>query len=145
MAMWFAKEASYSHNPVDILAGKGGWAEGGVWPAQKGWPYFGMECGQGFLWSLLYGNSKSTANATAPLAIAAHLNFPAAMPRPAKLVDRCEYNYQREAVEAEKRKCKAAFKCSDVIFLHKFHDENTAEKHSGNDAVCSKPDYRPSK
>jgi len=83
MSMWFSERASYSHEPADILTGKGGWADGGVWPAQGGWPYFGMECGQGFLWSLLYGNSKGTDNATAPLVTEAHRTFPDAMPKQA--------------------------------------------------------------
>lgn len=122
---------------------KGGWR--GV-ACKGGVAVLWMECGQGFLWSLLYGNSQGTANATAALVIEAHKTFPSALPNGAKLIDRCEFNYQREAVELGKRKCKKAFKCTDVVFLHKFHDQKAVEQHGdahGVDVICTKPDHRP--
>jgi hypothetical protein len=81
MSMWFAANADFSQHPADILAGAGGWGGGGAWPAKGGWPYFGFECGQGFLWALLYGNSNGTAhNTTSTLDMEAHEKHPLAMP-----------------------------------------------------------------
>lgn len=53
----------------------------GTWPTTSGWPYAGLECGQGFLWTLFYGNGRGAANATSKLATEAHKKFPAAFPR----------------------------------------------------------------
>ena len=96
-------------------------------------PYAGLECGQGLLWTLFYGNGRGAANATSKLATEAHLKFPEAFPRPARLVDRCVYNYQRE-----KDHCAAGFNCSDIVGFHKGHKDDVKglEDH---DAMCQKP------
>lgn len=71
-----------------------------------------------------------------------HCRFPLALPYPARLIDRCEYNYQREGLELSKRHCKKAFKCTDVVFLHKAHTKEVAEKY-GEESVCYMPIFEP--
>lgn len=142
LSMWFAERASFSQHPEDITNNKGGWDGGGAFPAGNGWPYFGFECGQGYLWTLFYGCSKGTKHSDSEHVRVGNAMFPLALPYPARLIDRCEYNYQREGLELSKRHCKKAFKCTDVVFLHKAHTKEVAEKY-GEESVCYMPIFEP--
>ena len=142
LSMWFAARASFSQHPEDTTVGKGGWDNGGVYPGGQGWPYFGFECGQGYLWTLMYGCAKGVVASVSPLVVGGAKLFPKAMPFPSRLIDRCEYNYQREGLELSKRHCKKAFKCTDVVFLHKAHSKEVAEQY-GTESVCHMPVFEP--
>jgi hypothetical protein len=51
MNLWYAKKAVYTDNITDFGAFKGGWDGGGAIPGF--WPYPGLGCGQGYLWTLM--------------------------------------------------------------------------------------------
>lgn len=53
--------------------------------------------------------------------------------RPARLVDRCVYNYQRE-----KDHCAANFNCSDIVGFHKGHKDD-AKGFDEHESMCQKP------
>lgn len=114
-SMWFAARAAFDRDPALLRDGKGGWADGGAVPS-KG-KFIGMECGQGFLWTLLYGNGRGVAGATSALARKTMERFVPGMP-PARLVDRCTFNYQREALRG-RNACPPGFTCDDLVGLHK--------------------------
>jgi hypothetical protein len=69
-------------------------------------------------------------NATSMLAREAHATFPQAFRRPARLVDRCVYNYQRE-----KQNCGAGFTCDSIVAFHKGTVRVFRQKFTLEDAI----------
>eukprot|EP00729_Bicosta_minor_P019626 gene19625-29431_t len=145
MAMWFAKNANFTRLKRPLARWEGGWAGGTAWPTKTAWP--GFECGQGFLWTLLYGSGFGPIRATSHLVREAHLKFPGALPKPPRMVDRCIWNYQREDPRPQWRKCSVNFDCSQIIGLHKGYDDKYFEKHPDLKGergltMCEKPTHR---
>ena len=75
------------------------------------------------------------------------------MHRPARIIDRCIYNYQREH---SKTQCGPGFTCDDIVAIHKGHREdkwvknhrkiNESEfeaKFVADAAMCAKPKPKP--
>ena len=65
LATWFAANADFSAGKPVLHTLHGGWGSGSAWPALDTWP--GFSCGQGFLWTLFFGNGFGVANATPKL------------------------------------------------------------------------------
>jgi len=126
MNLWYAKHAVYTDNITDFKNFKGGWDGGGAIPGY--WPFPGLGCGQGYLWTLMYGSGLGRENGPSPLAREAAVKF---IPthKPARLVDRCIWNYQREDADDKKRMCRPDFKCNQVVAMHKAYEQehNIAE------------------
>ena len=123
MALWFAARASYDAGPELLRVGRGGWANGGALPVRK-W-FTGLDLGQGFLWTLMFGNGHHIQNATSGLAAEAHRRFrPFAGWGRSRLIDRCRYNFQRER-RGPRGACAADFSCGDMVLLHKAHGEDS--------------------
>lgn len=120
LAMWFAANSKFTRNMSDINVFKGGWDNGSARPSHYG-TWAGFECGQGFLWTLLYGNGMGWRNATSKNAKKAFEMFPDAFPFPPRIVNRCVYNYQHEIVDSKGRPCTdGSYKnCSSIVALHK--------------------------
>jgi hypothetical protein len=90
LSMWFSAKATFSEDKETLYNLHGGWADGSGWPALTPWP--GFACGQGFLWTLFYGNGLGYINATSKLvreAWAMHADDIDMYKRPARIVDRC--------------------------------------------------------
>ena len=74
LAMWFAARADFSIDKPELRTLHGGWGDGSAWPALGSWP--GFACGQGFLWTVFYGNGLGVVNATSKLVRDAWGTFP---------------------------------------------------------------------
>ena len=145
LATWFAANADFSADKPVLHTLHGGWGGGSAWPALGTWP--GFSCGQGFLWTLFYGNGFGVANATSKLVREAWAKFPDGVHKP-RIVDRCIFNYQREAPKESGSTCAADFTCSDVINLHKGHADTDhvasirsrwVEQFGDGIVACTKP------
>ena len=131
MNLWYAKSAVYTDNITDFGNFKGGWDGGGAIPGF--WPFPGLGCGQGYLWTLMYGSGLGRENGPSPLAReAAALFIP--LHKPARLIDRCVWNYQREDADDKKRMCRPEFKCNQVVAMHKAYEKEHNIKET--DTVC---------
>jgi hypothetical protein len=114
-AVWFASQAKFHESK------EGGWDNATSFPKPGGFVGFG--CGQGFIWSLLYGNGKSVGHSAemytskSPLAVQARRKFPhSTVPF---MMNRCYWNYQAESVLEG---CGDDFDCTKLNVLHKPHE-----------------------
>eukprot|EP00039_Didymoeca_costata_P014079 m.222855 g.222855 ORF g.222855 m.222855 type:complete len:804 (+) comp15940_c2_seq6:84-2495(+) len=136
MSMWFAERAEFVMHPKLFLEGKGAWADGGTWPSTSGSPFVGLECGQGFLWTLIYGNGLGKEHATSQLARDAHKRFPNALRKEGRMASRCIYNHQNEGY----RDCGQNFTCDMLVAHHKeFKYGQRAARQASGDLMCLKP------
>jgi hypothetical protein len=131
MLLWFSARATYDRNVTLIQQRKGAWDNTGAAPGVR--PFPGMGCGQGLLWTALYGNGLGLKHAYSDLARQAGEQF---MPDGvnAQLIDRCIYNYQRENHERSRRSCHPSWSCKDVIGMHKAYEAK--HERPETDEVC---------
>eukprot|EP00039_Didymoeca_costata_P007014 m.95508 g.95508 ORF g.95508 m.95508 type:complete len:1052 (+) comp13496_c0_seq2:288-3443(+) len=130
LVLYFSKHAKFDLDPTHLLTVHGGWGEGSAWPNANGANYPGFECGQGYLWTLIFGNGLGVEYGHSEVAREAHAKFPKALPRPGRILDRCLYNYQRDRGSG----CAPGFTCKNIVAIHKAYEPG---KGAG---MCAKPD-----
>eukprot|EP00039_Didymoeca_costata_P007057 m.95947 g.95947 ORF g.95947 m.95947 type:complete len:1031 (-) comp13522_c0_seq2:376-3468(-) len=138
MTLWFAERATLTDKRVLLEHYRGGWGGASAYPSRSG--SVGFSCGQGFIWALIYGNGLGTTYTLSSLVREAHRKFPKAMKNPARLVDRCLYNYQSDNARGN---CAKDFSCKRAVALHKTikpeHKEKQLREFPQYE-VCFKPD-----
>ena len=83
----------------------------------------------------MYGSGLGRENGPSPLAREAAAKFIAPHNHnPARLIDRCVWNYQREDADDKKRMCRPDFRCNQVVAMHKAYEQEHNIKES--DTVC---------
>jgi hypothetical protein len=80
-----------------------------------------------------YGSGLGRPNGPSPLAKEAARQF-IPTDKPARLIDRCVWNYQREHFDDQQRACRADFKCNQVIAMHKAYEPEHG--HDESDTIC---------